>query len=225
MSIDTLSALNPGASAQAAAGKAGKDSARELSDSFLTLLVAQMKNQDPLNPTDNAQITSQLAQINTVGGIKDLNDTLSRITGQINTTQRLQASTLIGKQVLVPGNQIKVGADGTATVFGVDLAQAAAKMTLTITDNAGNVVHRSDYQGQGAGVHSFNWDGLNAGGVPVGAGRYRLSVEAVDDKGEPIAARPLATGYVSGVVTTSDEPRFDLGPDGLVGMQDIYQII
>ena len=81
---------------------------QDLHNSFLTLLVAQLKNQDPTNPMQNNELTSQLAQINTVQGIEKLNTTLGAISGQINSNQSLQASALIGHGVMVPGNNILV---------------------------------------------------------------------------------------------------------------------
>ena len=84
-------------------------SAADLQSNFLTLLVTQLKNQDPTNPMDNAQLTSQLAQINTLSGIEKLNTTLGSISGQITSGQTLQASTLIGHGVMVAGSQVLVG--------------------------------------------------------------------------------------------------------------------
>jgi len=82
-----------------------KSTAEDLSSNFLTLLVAQLKNQDPTNPMDNAQLTSQLAQINTVSGIEKLNTTLGSISGQINSNQSVQATALIGHGVMVEANR------------------------------------------------------------------------------------------------------------------------
>ncbi|HET7313502.1 flagellar hook assembly protein FlgD [Salinisphaera sp.] len=198
---------------------------QQLSERFLTLLVAQMKNQSPLNPTDNSQITSQIAQINTVAGINDLNATLSQITGQIDTSQQLAASALIGHKVLVPGRAVKVGDDGTATPFGVDLPADAAKMSITITDDAGNVVHKSEYKNQPAGVQSFAWDGHDASDVQVDAGKYQVNISATDAEGNSIDARVLTTGYVDGVVAGGSGPQLDLGPGGLVDLDNVYQIL
>ncbi|RJS95172.1 flagellar hook assembly protein FlgD [Salinisphaera sp. Q1T1-3] len=198
---------------------------QDLSNRFLTLLVAQMKNQDPLNPTDNSKVTSQIAQINTVTGINDLNDTLNQINGQIDKSQQLQASALIGHQVLVPGQGVKVGDDGTATAFGVDLPKNAAEMSITITDDAGNVVHKSDYANQPAGVQSFSWDGKDPSDAKVDPGRYKVNITAIDSQGEAIKARPLETGYVNGVVAGQSGPQLDLGPSGLIALDDVYQIL
>lgn len=211
--------------ASASGASSTTSNAQDLSNRFLTLLVAQMKNQDPLKPTDNSQVTSQIAQINTVTGINNLNDTLGKITGQIDTSQQLQASSLIGHKVLVPGNEVKVGSDGTATAFGVDLPADAKKMSITITDNAGNVVHKSEYTDQAAGVQSFKWDGKDASGAQVDPGKYTINISAQDSKGNDIKAQGLDTGYVDGVVSGASGPQLDLGPGGLVGLSNVYQIL
>ncbi len=99
-------------------------SAADLQSNFLTLLVTQLQNQDPTNPMDNSQLTTQLAQINTLSGIEKLNTTLGSISGQINSGQSLQATTLIGHGVMVDGTQVLVGS-GQTTPFGVSLEQAS----------------------------------------------------------------------------------------------------
>ena len=113
-------------------------------------LVAQLKNQDPTNPMENNELTSQLAQISTVSGIEKLNTTLGSISGQIDNSQSLQASNLIGHGVMIPGTTVlagtgsEEGAVTTTTPFGVELQQAADKVTATITDKNGAVVRTID---------------------------------------------------------------------------------
>src|SRR5690625_5273333 len=121
-------------SALSAATRANQATAKETEDRFLTLLVTQLQNQDPLNPMDNAQITSQMSQMATVNGINALNATLDSITGQMDLSQAMQASNLIGKGVLIPGSKISLGtsSDGqkVATTFGVDLMRNADSVTI-----------------------------------------------------------------------------------------------
>ena len=99
-------------------------------DRFLKLLVAQLNSQDPMNPMDNAQMTSQIAQLNTVTGIEDLNKTVGSVLSQMSSMQALQGATMVGHDVLVPGSKLSV-ADGVATgVF--DLAVPADNVTVEI---------------------------------------------------------------------------------------------
>src|SRR3546814_4518302 len=97
-------------------------------DRFLTLLVTQLQNQDPLNPMDNAQVTSQIAQLSTVNGINQLNNTLLALSGQMDVSQSMPDAALIGKDVLVPGTKISLGGEPGAKVappYGVDLISPA----------------------------------------------------------------------------------------------------
>lgn len=102
---DTSSAL--ASSSSTSSSGSSTSSAADLQNQFLTLLVAQMKNQDPTNPMDNSQLTSQLAQISTLNGIEQLNTTLGSISGQIDNSQQLQSASLIGRGVMVPGTTIR----------------------------------------------------------------------------------------------------------------------
>src|SRR5690625_3713520 len=100
-------------------------------DRFLTLLVTQLRNQDPLNPMDNAEVTSQIAQLSTVNGINQLDETLLALSGQMDVSQSMQAANLIGKGVLVPGGKVALGSHPeddslkVATPFGVDVIAPA----------------------------------------------------------------------------------------------------
>lgn len=158
--------------------------AADLQSSFLTLLVAQLKNQDPTNPMENNELTSQLAQISTVSGIEKLNTTLGAISGQIDNSQSLQASSLIGHGVMIPGTTILAGkgtdeaAVTTTTPFGVELQQSADKVTATITDKNGVVIRTIDIGELKAGVHSFTWDGTLTDGSTAPNGSYNVAISA-----------------------------------------------
>src|SRR6476620_5119835 len=113
-------------------------SAADQQDRFMKLLVAQMQNQDPLNPMDNAQMTSQVAQINTVGGIEKLNTTVNSLMYAFNRMQAQSATQLVGRQVLVEGSQVQM-ANGAAT-GGVTLDAAADTVNVDVLDDAGQTL-------------------------------------------------------------------------------------
>jgi flagellar basal-body rod modification protein FlgD len=125
------------------------------SDRFLKLLVAQMKNQDPLNPMDNAQVTSQMAQINTVTGIEKLNGTVQELSGQFMQMQALQGASLVGRDVIVPGKRLDI--EGGIGQGGYELESAADKVRVEILNGAGKVVDTIDLGAQSTGLHSFEW--------------------------------------------------------------------
>ncbi|MFD2837025.1 flagellar hook assembly protein FlgD [Azotobacter vinelandii] len=190
----------------------------------MTLLIAQLQNQDPLKPMENAELTSQLAQINTLNGIEELNATLEGITGQIDETQALQAAALVGHGVLVSGSQVLVGSE-EATPFGIELDQAADSVKVTLTDSSGTVVRQFDLGALDAGVHSFNWDALLEDGSAAPDGAYKVTVEALAD-GETLSATTLSYALVGGVTRTDSGPLLDLGAlQGQVSLQDVRQIL
>lgn len=200
----TLSALNQTSNTTSTSGSAAQD----LQNNFMTLLVAQLKNQDPLKPMENAELTSQLAQINTVQGIQDLNKTMSNITTQINTSQQMQAASLIGHGVLVPGNRVLVGTDVTSgvtqtTPFGIELPKDADSVKVTIVDASGVEARSFDLGAMKAGVNDFTWDGKLADGSVAPDGAYKVSVVA-STNGVAQDVTALTYGVVNGVSKTAD---------------------
>ena len=125
-------------------------------DRFLKLLVAQLNNQDPMNPLDNAQMTSQIAQINTVTGIQQLNQTMQSMATQFNSLQVMQGTTLIGRNVMTEGSTLAV-ADKTGK-GGFELDSAATGVKIQVMTAGGQVIDTVDMGAQSAGRHTFEWD-------------------------------------------------------------------
>jgi len=202
------------------------NNAEEMRTNFMTLLVAQLNNQDPLNPMENAEMTSQLAQINTVSGIEAMHDTMKEINGQIDNTRFMQASALIGKAVLVEGNRMMVGEQGATTPFGVELDGFAEKVNVTITDGSGRVVRELSLENVPSGTQSMVWDGLMDDGTAAPAGSYSFNVEAMSGE-DPVGVSRLNYAQVMAVsVGENRTPLLDLG--GImdpVRLESIRQII
>jgi flagellar basal-body rod modification protein FlgD len=130
-------------------------------DTFLKLLVTQMQNQDPLNPMDNAQVTSQMAQINTVNGIQQLNTTVQSLSSQFTQMQALQGAALVGRDVIVPGNGVDIN-EGIGQ-GGFELTSPADNVKVEILNAGGHVIDTMQLGAQTAGRHSFDWDATKAG--------------------------------------------------------------
>ena len=191
-------------------------------DRFLALLVAQMKNQDPLNPMDNAQVTSQMAQLSTVSGINQLNATVQALSASMASAQSLQAASMIGHAALVPGTQIDLmkGQSDAA----VELTQPADKVTVTISDSKGNAVRTLQLGAQDAGVINFKWDGMDNTGAAVADGAYKFSATAVLG-GKSSTPTTLSYGLVSSVSLTSNGAMLNMGTLGEVGLDAVRQIL
>lgn len=225
----------PGASASGAAAAGtptdGLDaqaaSASDASDRFLKLLVAQMRNQDPLNPLDNAQVTSQMAQISTVQGIEKLNTSMQKWMTQSSAVQQLEGAGLVGRRVLVEGSTIEL-AGGTERSGGVragfTLPSSAAHVRVEVLDAAGNTVATIDRRGVDAGAHSFEWDGRDASGRALPDGRYRLRAAAGEaDSMAPIGT--LSVASVTAVIASAQGTRIELGAAGQRALDDVKGIL
>jgi len=206
---------------------------------FMTLLVTQLRNQDPLNPMDNAQVTSQIAQLSTVNGITQLNNTLLALSGQMDVSHAMQAASLIGKEVLVPGEKIRLGSaaagsdpaagadtsTSVATPSGIDLLAPAASVKAEILDSAGQVVRTMDLGALPAGVHTFTWDGKSEDGATLADGAYTVRVTALSAEKQAVPAQALTYGKVSSVAYAANGLRLDMGLEGSCSLLDIRKIM
>jgi len=215
---------NPASELFASFGGASATSGSKTSETqsrFLKLLTAQMKNQDPLNPMDNAQMTSQMAQISTVDGIERLNATLQSLITDSSNSQAMQAAALIGKGVLVPGNGMALQ-NGSA-FGGIDLAADADAVTLDILDSNGLLVRTLALGAVKAGPHAFSWDGTANNGMAAAAGDYSFSVAARQGDGK-VAAVALSLGLVSSITRGSAGLSLNVGQQQFA-MADVRQIL
>jgi flagellar basal-body rod modification protein FlgD len=196
--LDTMNGTNSASSASGATGTSGSD----LQQTFLQLLVTQLQNQDPTNPMDSSQMTSQLAQIDTVSGIQSLNTSLSSLSTQLSAGQNAQAALLIGSTVLAPATSVSVSG-GAATALGVSLPSAASDVQLTVTNSAGQVVNNVDLGPQPAGNVPVTWTPKDASGNALPDGTYTVSAIATVN-GNTASATTLAASQVQSVVQQSD---------------------
>lgn len=198
-----------------------KGSTQETKDRFLSMLVAQMRNQDPLNPLDNAQVTSQMAQLSTVEGIENMNRTLQALADNLGTDQLAQAANLIGHNVLVPGNTVSLN-DG-AGVFGINLENSTDVVRISIFDQAGQLVSTVNTGVLPAGEHLFDWDGLSDTGMAMPEGNYRF--EATTGSGKDlVAVQTLSSGRVEGVARGDDGIELNVRGLGKTAYADVRQI-
>ena len=201
-----------GSSGSATTTSSASDAGSE--DRFLKLLVAQMQNQDPLNPLDNAQVTSQMAQINTVSGIAKLNSTVSGLNAQLVQMQALQGVTLVGREVSVTGDQLSIG-DGIG-VGGFELTGAADQVKVEIVNAAGRVVDTLNLGAASSGLHSFEWP---AGTVQDGDG-YRFRVTATAGTSSVLGST-LMRDQVQAVVASGSTLNLELSRSGTVAYDSV----
>jgi flagellar basal-body rod modification protein FlgD len=193
----------------------------DIQDRFLKLLVTQMKNQDPLNPLDNAQVTTQLAQISTVGGIDKLNSTLAGLSSSMLAAQSVQASAIIGRDVFASGSTLGLQDGKAAGAF--ELKQDADRVFVTISDGSGALIRTLDLGKATAGASAFEWDGKTDAGTTARNGSYTFQVTAARGNAA-ISAEPMMTGRVDGVSLTNGI-RLNLQGGGEINMADVKRIL
>lgn len=215
VSQSVLDAMNPKKSS-------GKSVAEEAQDRFMTLLVTQMKNQDPLNPLDNAQVTSQLAQLSTVTGIDKLNESLIGLMGSYQASQSMQAANMIGHGVLAPGSGVGL-VEGQA-LLGVELTTPVDKLRVTIFDANGREVRKLDLGAQQPGTIPVAWDGKTEDGTTLEDGNYTFKVEAMLGS-EKMEATALQFGMVASVSTNAQGVKLSVPGMGEVKFTDVRQIL
>lgn len=208
----------------AVSGSAGVSGASSTSavkaqeDRFLKLLVAQMKNQDPLNPLDNAQVTSQMAQLSTVTGIEKLNETLAAFT----KSQSFDAVGMIGHYVVAPGSAIALG-NGVGTA-GIELPADADSVKVNVYDADKKLVRQLDLGAQDAGPLMFAWDGKNDAGTTLADGVFSFGVTATAE-GKTVSPVSLSVGLVKSVLMDAGGASLSVKDVGEIGLGDIRQVL
>lgn len=189
---------------------------------FLKLLVTQMQNQDPLNPMDNAEVTSQIAQISTVTGIDKLNVTLEKLVANSDARRSMEAAMIIGRNVLVPGERMDLS--NHTGIGGFELAEPADKVIVTVKDSSGVALRDIELGAQPAGVGTFGWDGLAASGDEAADGHYSFSVTALRGE-EEVAVTTLSFGAVSSAAAGNEgDAQLEVGELGYFGMDTVRKI-
>ena len=222
MSLDSINAstsASPALGAPAVSTGAGSDSEQR----FLKLLVTQLNNQDPLNPLDNAQLTSRLAQMSTVSGIEKLNTAFAAMLAQTGASQVLQSASMIGRTVLVPGAEL-TPTSGAEVPFAFEIPQSADSVKVTLTNAAGETVRSFDLGALPLGVKTLAWDGLSDTGAPVADGVYMVNgVARSGDTNVPVTA--LAYASVVSVSQGAAGSSLDLGSGRQARLGDVRLIL
>ena len=220
VSQDLLNAVNP-KKAVAAEGSVEADT-----NKFLTLLVTQLKNQDPMNPLDNAQLTSQLAQLSTVTGVNKLNTTLESLKTSYQSSEAMSATNMIGHGVFVEGNFVNLASG--QSILGANLKTGAEDVKVIVTDPVtGKDIKTIELGQQAAGIVPITWDGKADGATTaLKDGKYSFRVVATTGGVALTDATTLAFDSVSSVSTSAaDGVKLNLPTKGQVTLADIKQVM
>jgi flagellar basal-body rod modification protein FlgD len=219
--VDSVNSSTAGSAATSSLATSSADIGAT-QDRFLKLLVTQMKNQDPLNPLDNAQVTSQMAQLSTVTGIDKLNATVQALSSSMLASQSLQAVSMIGHVALSDGDSMDL-ANGNA-YGGVELTQPADKVTVQVADASGALVRTLHLGEQDTGIVDFNWDGMTDSGSTAPDGKYTFTAVA-ELSGKKTDVTTLSYGLVNSVAQSSSGVTVNIDNQGEVGLNAIRKIL
>ncbi len=206
------------ATATASSGTTAASDANASQDRFLKLLVAQLNNQDPMNPMDNAQMTSQMAQINTVTGIQQVNETLKSMATQFSGMQVLQGSSMVGHNVLVEGNTLS-RSKGVAS-GAIDLEGQADAIKIEIMSPGGQVLDTLNLGAKAAGRHTFDWDASTYAGT--GEPSYRVTAT---QGGTAVPTTSLVRDTVTSVSSENGAMTVQLQGRGAVAYSSVKAIL
>jgi flagellar basal-body rod modification protein FlgD len=190
-------------------------------DDFYSLLIKQLQYQDPLNPVENTEFTSQLAQFSSLQALTDMKKSMDTLNQLQASTNNLTALTLIGKKVVAAGNIVNY--TGSSMDLNYNLGDKAKAVTIKVYDGSGSVVRTVEQDNVASGANKFTWDGKNDSGTAVSQGKYYFGVSAVDYEGASVTATSYALGEVTGVKYDNGTTYLTVG-DKDVSLTDVQQI-
>jgi flagellar basal-body rod modification protein FlgD len=192
---------------------------------FLTLMLAQLKHQDPTSPVDSNTFLSQLAQLSQVQGITALNTSFATMSSSLSSSQALQASSLLGHHALVNSSTATHAAGATVT-GAVNVPQTTSQVVLDISDSSGALVSQINLGARSSGLASFSWDGTTAKGVQAPAGTYTLTAQYAGATKGGTAATTLVNGTVESVSMGAGSTGLTLNVAGIgsVPFSSVQQI-
>jgi flagellar basal-body rod modification protein FlgD len=192
-------------------------------DDFLKLMITQFKNQDPFKPLESGQFLAQLAQFSTVSGVQDLQKSFKDLSASLVSNQALQASSLLGRSVLVDQSNGFLPAGGTLA-GAVDVPSSAAQVVVNITDQNGQLVRQLNIGAQSKGLANFSWDGKLADGTVAAAGVYNMTAQLLG--GSATSAQVLVNARVQSVTIAADQSGLTLSLEGLgdIAFKNVRQI-
>ena len=203
--LDLGSLALPKAVADSASAELGQED-------FLTLMITQIQNQDPFAPMENGEFLGQLAQFSTVSGIADISQSVATLSEALLANQAMQASSMIGRQVLVESSQAELGY-GQPVRGAVELPPGVSTANVRITDSSGQLVRNLEVRGRGGSLAHYEWDGITAAGESAPSGPYRLEASARNGRSDialpgyvqvGVLSVALDAGGQGSVITTED---------------------
>lgn len=193
-------------------------------DLFLTLLTTELQYQDPLDPVDDTQMVSQLAEMSSLEQITSLNDNMSSMLTLLQNQEIIQSSSYLGKEVTADGSDVTKDGDSTSVVT-YTLTDAAASLYAHILDEDGTILASVNLGAQESGTHTFQWDGLDSSGNSVDDGTYSIAFTATDSDGDSLVVSTEVSGTVNSVSIDSGNIILGLTDGREVNLFDVTTVV
>ncbi len=225
MTISSVTDLQAALGIDPNATAATKDNQTLGQDDFLKLMITQFKNQDPFKPLASGEFLSQLAQFSTVAGVKDLQSSFKDMSASLVSNQALQASSLLGRSVLVNRTSGVLAAGGTLS-GAVDVPASAGSVVVNVTDQNGALVRQLSLGAHAKGLADYAWDGKLADGTAAAPGVYNVAAQLMVNGRTQSAASVLVDARVQSVTIGADQSGLTLSLEGLgdIAFSDVRQI-
>lgn len=192
-------------------------------DAFMSLLLTQMKNQDPTNPLKSHEMAAQLAQFTSLEKLNNINEGIDNLRKDNAPSHNFQALALIGKTVTMDNSKITRTDEAETHDLRFNLPQDAQKVTLDIKDANGNVIRKMEIKNLKAGPNALTWNGKTEEGATAPKGDFTLNVEAVNSAGKKLAVQTKADGIITGVNFTAQGAQLLMGKQ-VITMADVKSI-
>jgi flagellar basal-body rod modification protein FlgD len=193
-------------------------------DAFLKLLVAQLKNQDPLKPQDNSAFVAELAQFSSLEQSMGVNDRLDQMMLQNQGMQNSNVVNMVGSIATVRGSMVTTDGSGVGVPIAFELDRASDQTVVQISDASGRVVRTLDLGGRNAGISRIQWDGRSDDGIVQPKGTYAVSVRAADEDGGTVVVSQETTGTLTGVSFDKGYPVLHLSNGVSVPVSDLLRV-
>jgi flagellar basal-body rod modification protein FlgD len=206
-----------------ASQKNGQGSSELGKNEFMDLMLAQLKNQNPLEPQDNGEFISQLAQFSSLEEMQKLSSTVNDVVGQFRSTQALQASAMVGKTVMAPSDIGVLGAEGEVK-GSIEVPASTGGLRLSIQNQSGELVRQIDLGSSSAGMKSFSWDGQDGNGNALPPGSYKIAAEASYPGGTVQLPTMVSANVDSVSLGQNGSVTLNLAGMGSIALSDVKQI-
>lgn len=206
-------------------GQMGAEKKKDLGQKeFLKLMIAQAKNLDPTEPKTNGDFIGQLAQFSTNDGITKMQESIQQLASSLQSNQALQASSLVGRKVLVNNDSLTLGAEGDSKAAAF-LPAPVDNLTASIYSESGELIRKVPLGQQKIGLFNFTWDGLNQKGDRMPAGNYKIQVNGVY-QGQEVALKTMTTANVDSISIgqNGEGIRLNIAGIGAVPLSEVREI-